>query len=145
MDQRDNNKPINGKVIFGNRSKSNGTSTDGFEKIESSQSYHAYYESADHIPPPGYVKLTIKEFKELFKDADIHYTKDQSNEQLSSSPSELNQQSTSSSKSSNDHHTVESDVDDSVDEFTTIISPSKQSNEHLSSTIESTSSLPSSK
>jgi len=38
--------------------------------------YHAYYGSKDHIPPPGYVKLSVKEFREMFKDADIRVSND---------------------------------------------------------------------
>ncbi|XP_015793093.1 GATA zinc finger domain-containing protein 14 isoform X2 [Tetranychus urticae] len=80
------NEPINGKVIFGDQS--NNTS-DKLETSESTQQYHAYHGSADHVPPPGYIKLSDKEFKELFKDADIHYSKDgESSDPLSSSPSE---------------------------------------------------------
>ncbi|XP_076348283.1 uncharacterized protein LOC143245914 [Tachypleus tridentatus] len=38
-----------------------------------SELYHAYYAPRDHIPPPGYIRLTIEEFEKRFKDANIQH------------------------------------------------------------------------
>lgn len=37
------------------------------------QFFHAYYAPADHIAPPGYVRMTVQEFNSLFKNAEIRY------------------------------------------------------------------------
>lgn len=37
------------------------------------QVYQAYYAPRDHKPLPGYVRLSINEFNELFRDAEIQY------------------------------------------------------------------------
>lgn len=37
------------------------------------QFFHAYYAPADHSPPPGYVRMAVQEFKDLFRNADIRY------------------------------------------------------------------------
>lgn len=36
-------------------------------KAEESQLFHAYYGPADHDPEPGYVRLTVEQFKKIFK------------------------------------------------------------------------------
>lgn len=92
-------------MIFGDQS--NNTS-DKLETSESTQQYHAYHGSADHVPPPGYVKLSDKEFKKLFKDADIHYSKDGESSELSSSPSETSP-STVALKGTIDKTTIDDD------------------------------------
>lgn len=37
------------------------------------QVYQAYYAPKDHKPKPGYVRLSLEEFNELFRDAEIQY------------------------------------------------------------------------
>lgn len=39
----------------------------GSENVASSQLYHAYYGPPNHQPEPGYVRLTVQQFKEIFK------------------------------------------------------------------------------
>ncbi|XP_074595138.1 uncharacterized protein LOC141850410 [Brevipalpus obovatus] len=69
------------KETFGVRVNST-TSENGQSKSSDTQEpvqlYHAYYGSKDHVPPPGYVKLSVKEFREMFKDADIRVSNEES-------------------------------------------------------------------
>lgn len=54
-------------------------SDDGAKQRQSSQPsavyqvYQAYYAPKDHKPLPGYVRLSLEEFNELFKDAEIQF------------------------------------------------------------------------
>ncbi|XP_071034570.1 uncharacterized protein [Parasteatoda tepidariorum] len=40
---------------------------------ESKQVFHAYYAPSDHLPPPGYQKMSVQEFENIFKNADIQF------------------------------------------------------------------------
>jgi hypothetical protein len=91
----DNNGNGNGgqSVVFGEKK---------INKEGDQQLYHAYYAPADHKPPPGYVRLSVDEFNELFKDADIQYVPNSEKEggkSSASSPSPLSLPSLPSSSS----------------------------------------------
>ncbi|GIY62574.1 uncharacterized protein CDAR_596251 [Caerostris darwini] len=46
--------------------------------------FHAYYAAADHVPPKGYMKMTVDEFHKLFHNAEIQYIKRDQGEVLRS-------------------------------------------------------------
>lgn len=69
------------------------------------QVYQAYYAPRDHKPLPGYVRLSIDEFNELFRDAEIQYVDKNSNGLISGQnlvlhPLAKNESSSSSSSDS---------------------------------------------
>ena len=33
--------------------------------------FHAYFAASDHVPPPGYVRMSKREFQKVFKSAEI--------------------------------------------------------------------------
>lgn len=45
----------------------------GHQQDLKKQFFHAYYAPGDHVAPPGYVKMTVREFDNLFKNAEIRY------------------------------------------------------------------------
>lgn len=58
------------------------------------QFFHAYYAPGDHVAPPGYVKMTVHEFNNLFKNAEIRYV-DKDPASISRSDTAHNSQSAS--------------------------------------------------
>lgn len=61
------------------------------------QVYQAYYAPKDHKPLPGYVRLSLDEFNELFRDAEIQYVDRNLNKQLDQNPMQHQRQEESSS------------------------------------------------
>ncbi|GFS93607.1 uncharacterized protein TNCV_3775731 [Trichonephila clavipes] len=60
------------------RSVAVNSGEDGASPKESSstkQYFHAYYAPSDHVPPKGYLKMSVAEFHKLFKNAEIQYIK----------------------------------------------------------------------
>ncbi|XP_055940598.1 uncharacterized protein LOC129971125 [Argiope bruennichi] len=56
-------------------SSSENDASDSSKESAKKQFFHAYYAPSDHVPPKGYVKMTVHEFKKLFKNAEIQYIK----------------------------------------------------------------------
>ncbi|GBN90298.1 hypothetical protein AVEN_127766-1, partial [Araneus ventricosus] len=56
-------------------SSSENDDSDSSKESGRKKFFHAYYAPSDHMPPKGYLKMSVHEFKKLFKNAEIQYIK----------------------------------------------------------------------